>query len=63
MQSHMSFKQGLMGEFFLADVAFIGFLPSVEPHMHIQGALLGKTLVTDAALVSSDTSVCHHVFD
>lgn len=52
-----------MGELLFADVAFIGLLPPVEAHVHIERALLGEALVADATLVRPHSCVCHHVLD
>lgn len=52
-----------MRELLLADVALIGLLSTVQPHVDVEGALLGEAFVADAALVGTHPCVSDHVFD
>ena len=52
-----------MRELLLADVARVGLLAAVQPHVNVEGALLGEAFVADAALVGAHARVRHHVFD
>lgn len=63
MKGHVPLQQRFVRKLLLAHVALIRLFPPMQAHVHVEGTLLGETLVADAALVSPDACVRHHVFD
>lgn len=57
----MPLQQSLVRESLVTHVALEGLLATVEPHVHVKGALLGKAFIAHRTLVRSHACVRHHV--
>lgn len=61
MGSHMTIQVAALGESCIADLALIGFFPSVGTIMLGKGRAVGKPFPTSTAFVGAVSRVCPHV--